>query len=80
MTPMDKLRDAIQAVLDSAGDGWHLAHYVVVTGIQRLNSEGHVDTAVWTAAPIDQAEYITDGLLTSAEEIRSACQVDNDDD
>jgi len=78
MNPFDVLRQAIQGVLDSAGDGYQLAHYVVVMGIQKMNPEGHVTSSAWLAHPIDQADYITDGLLNTAEEMRAAADIDDD--
>jgi len=71
MNPFDRLREAIQNVLDSAGDGYHLAHYVVVMGIQKIDGDGLVTSSAWMAHPLDQPDYVTDGLLNSAEEMRA---------
>jgi hypothetical protein len=79
INPFDKLRKAIQDILDASdSEGWELAHYVVVVGIERLTSDGKVQTAVWAAQPGDQADYITDGLLASAEDIRASADVEDD--
>lgn len=52
-------------MLDCEGDGWHLAHYAVVMGIQKLDSDGTVTNASWIASPVDQADYITEGLISA---------------
>jgi len=43
-----------------------------------MNAEGHVTSSAWLAHPIDQADYITDGLLNTAEEMRAAADIDDD--
>ena len=76
--PFDVLRQAIQNVLDSAGDGYQLAHYVVVMGIQKIDADGAVTSSAWLAHPIDQADYVTDGLLNSADEMRAWAGVEDE--
>lgn len=78
---LDGLREALQALLDAEGDGWHVSHYVVVLGIERMNADsGQVDSGVWTAAPVDQADYVATGLLETAQIYRSmTADADNDD-
>lgn len=66
-----RLSVAIQDVLDAEGDGWTLSHYIVVMGIERMNSEGSVDSAAWIAKPAEQPEYVTDGLISSVIEDRN---------
>lgn len=78
MNPFDRLRDNLQYLLDCEGDGWQLAHYCVVLGIQKIGEDGHIQNASWIAVPIDQADYITDGLIESAELMRASCDVDDD--
>lgn len=78
LNPFDRLRQDLQYLLDCEGDGWQLAHYVVVLGIQKLSDDGHIQNASWIAVPIDQADYITDGLIESAEIMRSGCDVEDD--
>ena len=73
MTPHECLRAALQAVLDSEdGDGWLLNHYVVVMGVQKMDSNGKVNSACWMTYPEDQANYITTGLLDSAQSLQAA--------
>ena len=67
MTPHERLRAALQEVLDNEdSEGWLLDHYVVVMGLQKIDSEGRVTSISWMTAPEDQADYITAGLLDSA--------------
>ena len=81
MTNHERLRAAIQALLDQEGDGYALAHYVVVMGIEKMDtSTGRVTTAAWLAKPEDQADYITDGLLSSADDIRAFADIEDSDD
>lgn len=77
---LDALRAALQALLDYEGDGWHVGHYVVVLGIERVGEDNTVESGVWTAAPKDQAEYVSTGLLETAVTFRSACVCDTADD
>jgi hypothetical protein len=79
MSVFDKLRDALQEVLDDAGDGWQLAHYTIVLGIQQMTSDGHVSSCAWMLNPIDQPGYVTEGLLSAADSML-ACGADIDDD
>jgi hypothetical protein len=80
VTAHDRLREAIQGLLNESGDGFILAHYVVVLGIQRVNSAGEIVSAAWVASPKDQADYVTDGLLAAGEEMRANCDLEFDDD
>lgn len=77
---LDGLRQALQALLDAEGDGWHVSHYIVVLGIERMDADsGRVDSGVWTAAPVDQADYVATGLLETAQIYRNMT-ADADDD
>lgn len=71
MNAYTRLADAIQRVLDQEGDGWTLSHWIVIMGIERMNSDGAVDSAVWIAKPAEQAEYVTDGLINGAFDART---------
>ena len=67
MTANERLRAALQELLDVENDeGWLLDHYVVVMGVQKIDSDGKVTSASWMTAPEDQADYITAGLLDAA--------------
>lgn len=80
MTAHERLRAAIQALLDAEPDGnWMLTHYVVAMGIERMNSDGKIESAAWMASPEDQADYITDGLIAAADDMRAAADIIDDD-
>jgi hypothetical protein len=81
MTANECLRAALQALLDAEnGEGWLLDHYVVVMGVQKIESDGKVSCASWMTAPEDQADYVTMGLLDSAVGMQSdATEVVGDD-
>ena len=72
------LREQLQALLNDAGDGWQLSHYVAVLGLNRITSDGAVENCVWVLSPHEQPDYVTDGLLWSGEEMRAAADVDDD--
>jgi hypothetical protein len=63
------IRDGIQETLDADGSGWCVSHYAAAVGLSRI-IDGEMQTAFWLYAPTDQAEYITDGLLSAAEEMQ----------
>lgn len=75
MTP--ELRSALQRLLDGEGDGWHLRDFVVVMGLEKLDPPGMIESTSWIFAPPDQPDYITDGLIAAAQELREG---DDDDD
>lgn len=78
MTGQHKLREQLQALLDDAQDGWQLSHYVMVMGLNRINSEGAVENCVWVLSPHEQPDYVTDGLLWAGEEMRASAEIDDD--
>ena len=76
--PWANLRVAIQYLLDCEGDGFQLAHFVVAVGLQKIDSTGALTCTSWLAVPSEQADYITQGLLDSAEEMRATQDIDDD--
>lgn len=76
--PWANLRAALQYVLDCEGDGWMLNHYAVVMGLQKMDAVGKLSNTAWVIAPMDQADYVTDGLISCAEEMRAAAEIDDD--
>lgn len=76
--PWANLRAALQYLLDCEGDGWQMCHYVVCVGLQRMDQTGEITTTSWIAVPHEQADYITDGLIMSAEDMRSGVGVEDD--
>jgi hypothetical protein len=51
---------------------------VVVLGLQRIDGDGKILNTAWLASPADQPDYVTDGLLASAEDMRAACEIGDD--
>ena len=76
--PFDHLKIALQYLLDCEGDGYQLAHYVLAVGLQRMDQTGSITSTAWLVAPAEQADYITAGLLDSAEEMRATQEIDDD--
>lgn len=75
MTANECLRAALQALLDAeTSEGWLLDHYVVVMGVQKMDSDGKVSSSSWMTAPEDQADYVTMGLLDSAANMQAATE------
>jgi hypothetical protein len=80
VTAHERFRAALQALLDGEnGEGWLLDHYVVVMGVQKIDSDGKVDSGSWMTAPGDQADYVTMGLLNSAVSMQSDTSEEVDD-
>lgn len=77
--PFDALRSALQYLLDCEGDGWQLSHYAIALGLERMDSTGIVSSTVWVTSPADQPDYVTDGLLKAAEDMRSGADIADDD-
>lgn len=75
---MDKIREAIQAFLNEAGDGWNLTQYVVAMGLQRIDSDGTVESIAWYHAPDEQADWQTGGLLEEAAALHESAEEDED--
>lgn len=67
----DPIRDGIQRHLDACGDGWTVRDYIVCVGIERILSDGGIETSDYWIAPDDQPEYATDGLLRATWDARS---------
>ena len=76
---IDLVRDALQVHLNEAGaavgnGGWFVAHYIAVMGLTRINPDGSVETCAVITAPNQQADYVSDGLLSAAPPLLAACQ------
>jgi hypothetical protein len=68
---MDSILDGIQQRLDTEGEGWQAAHYVVVIGLERITGDGvEHHSCMYNAA--NQPDYITTGLLDKADEMSTA--------
>ncbi len=82
MTAHERLRAALQAVLDAEDDdgGWLLDHYVVVMGVQKIDSNGKVSSSSCMTVPEDQADYVTAGLIDSAVSMQADATEEVEDD
>ncbi|AGT12238.1 hypothetical protein PBI_VELVETEEN_31 [Mycobacterium phage Velveteen] len=61
--PADPVRAAIQESLDAQGDGWQVAHYVVVAGLERITGDRMDLGATTIITPVGQPDYLTEGLV-----------------
>lgn len=73
---MDEVRAAIQTMLDHHGDGWSVSHFVVAMGLERLDEDGHPVGSAWLYIPAGQPDWITDGLLIAAEQLRESSDIE----
>jgi hypothetical protein len=78
MTPVEKLRAAIQELLDAEGDGWIVNEYVVALGLEKMSADGQIQSTAWVWAPSEQADWVSDGLLQAAIELREHTDCDTD--
>lgn len=63
LTPAQVVAEALQLVLDDAGDGWTLSAYVVAMGLERVNDDGGIESIPWCYAAPNQPCWTTTGLL-----------------
>lgn len=75
--PADDLRQAIQQLLDSYGDGWLLGEFVLSLGLQRVSPDGELESSPWIYAPPGQPDWQTDGLLEAAIDLRHGVDIDD---
>lgn len=73
-----RLREQIQKILDDDQDGFQLSHYVLIVGLEQIDSAGQVKATAWVTAPPQQADYITDGLIYAAQALRWEAEVEED--
>ena len=69
MDPEAQIRVAIQALLDSLGDGWGLAQHVIIMGIERV-VDGEIEATSWYWTPPSQPDWMTDGLIDHGMRLR----------
>jgi len=75
---MDRIRHAIQAVIDSEdSQGWTVSQFVVAMGLERILSDGTMEACSWYMAPPDQADWMTAGLLEAGLELRSGAELED---
>lgn len=78
ISPADRLRNAIQKLLNAEGDGFIVQEFVLALGLQRITPDGAVESTAWVWAPAEQPEWQTDGLLQAASELRESSDIDTD--
>ena len=71
LTPAQVVERALQLVLDDAGDGWTLSAYVVVLGLERVTSDGSVESIPWSFTAPNQPCWATRGLLDELDDTYS---------
>lgn len=77
MNPADRIRAAIQAMLDDLGGGWQCAQHVVAIGLERIDSGGHIETAACCWSPPGQPDWMTTGLLGRAVDLDAEANIDD---
>lgn len=77
LSPKERLRDAIQRVLNEEGDGWIVGQFVLALGLEKM-VDGVIESTAWVWAPADQPDWVTDGLLRAASELREDADIDTD--
>ena len=75
MTNPEQIRHAIQALLDTIGDGWTLTQHVLIMGLERVY-DGQIESACWYWTPPGQAEWMTSGLIMEAIDAREGSDTD----
>ena len=77
LSPKERLRNAIQRVLNEEGDGWIVGQFVLALGLEKM-VDGVIESTAWVWAPADQPDWITDGLIRAASELREDAYIDTD--
>lgn len=65
----ERIREAIQALLDDIGDGYSLTQVVIAMGLERV-TDGDIEATAWYWSPPGQPDWMTTGLLEQAMEMR----------
>lgn len=78
-TPAQRLRDAIQAVINELDDdrSWNVSQFVISMGLERMTADGHIESCSWQWSPPEQADWQTIGLLVTAVENHNAAEVED---
>lgn len=58
----DPIAAGIQEVLNSYGDGWTVASYIVAIGVERVSDDG-VENTEWVESCRTQPVWVTRGLV-----------------
>lgn len=78
--PVQRLRDAIQAVMDELDedrDGWVVGQFLICMALERMDTSGRVESCAWHWAPPEQPEWQNIGLLLTAVENHNAAEVED---
>lgn len=70
---------AIQARLDEDGDGWTVGQWIVGLTIERINSDGILESEPWWIAAPGLREWQMDALLFSVTHARDLAPYDTND-
>lgn len=73
-----RIRAAIQNLLDSENEGWHLSQYVLALGLERVVDGNRMESIAYVWSPEEQPDWATDGLLQAALLIREDCDLTDD--
>lgn len=73
----DYIREAIQRYLTESGDDWTVTQFVIAMGLERINTDGTVESTAWYYAPEEQPDWQTGGLLDQASELHYG-EIDED--
>lgn len=77
--PAEGIRQALQQLLNADPDGgWMVTHWVTMMGLQRVDADGQLHNTAWVFSPPEQPDYVTDGLIRAAEDMRAGADVDDD--
>ena len=74
--PADDLRQAIQQLLDSYGDGWPWGSFVLSLGLQRVSPDGELESSPWSTR--HRATRLADRRATGAAiDLRHGVDIDD---
>ena len=76
----DRVREAIQELLNQLGDGWTVTQYVISMGLERMGSDSRVEATSWYYTPLEQADWQTLGLLRQAAEMHYESSFEDEDE
>jgi hypothetical protein len=77
--PTQRLRDAIQAVINDLDDdrGWTVGQFVISMGLERVTPDGRVESCSWHWAPPEQPDWQIVGLLLAAVEDHNSAEIED---
>lgn len=69
LTAAQVVEQALQLLLDDAGDGWTLSGYVVVMGLEKVADDDSITSASWIYPAPNQPGWVTSGLLIETDNL-----------